>query len=132
MSPGTRTEKPAAAEVNSLRAAGLSSAPSSSKTTRPGSVALIFMVFLPGRMQTRVSDGRLSFRCNRRAAGNRLQSGARPGSVRGMSPTTPDGLRDLLALHLAPGLGPCRTAALLQHFGSAARARRAGAAELRA
>jgi DNA processing protein len=48
-----------------------------------------------------------------------------------MSPTTPDDLRDLLALHLAPGLGPCRTAALLQHFGSAARARRAGAAELR-
>jgi DNA processing protein len=47
-----------------------------------------------------------------------------------MSPTAPDGLRDLLALHLAPGLGPCRTAALLQHFGSAARARRAGAAEL--
>ena len=47
-----------------------------------------------------------------------------------MSPTSSDGLRDLLALHLAPGLGPCRTAALLQHFGSAARARRAGAAEL--
>jgi DNA processing protein len=48
-----------------------------------------------------------------------------------MSPTTPDDLPDLLALHLAPGLGPCRTAALLQHFGSAARARRASAAELR-
>jgi DNA processing protein len=48
-----------------------------------------------------------------------------------MSPTTPDDLRDLLALHLAPGLGPCRTAALLQHFGSAARARRATAAQLR-
>jgi DNA processing protein len=48
-----------------------------------------------------------------------------------MSPTAPDDLRDLLALHLAPGLGPCRTAALLQHFGSAARARRASSAELR-
>jgi DNA processing protein len=47
-----------------------------------------------------------------------------------MSTTPPDDLRDLLALHLAPGLGPCRTAALLQHFGSAARARRATAAQL--
>ncbi len=49
-----------------------------------------------------------------------------------MSPTYPDDLRDLLALQLAPGLGPCRIAALLQHFGSAGRARRAGAAQLRA
>jgi DNA processing protein len=48
-----------------------------------------------------------------------------------MSPTSSDGLRDLLALQLVPGLGPCRTAALLQHFGSAGRARRASAAQLR-
>ena len=30
-----------------------------------------------------------------------------------------DELRGLLALHLLPGLGPLRTAALLEHFGSA-------------
>jgi DNA processing protein len=32
-------------------------------------------------------------------------------------------VRDLLALHLVPGLGPRRTAALLRHFGSATAAR---------
>jgi DNA processing protein len=43
---------------------------------------------------------------------------------------TPD-LRDLLALHLVPGLGPRLTAALLRRFGSASVARRASAAQLR-
>jgi DNA processing protein len=41
-----------------------------------------------------------------------------------------DAVRDLLALHLVPNLGPRRTAALLAHFGSAAAARRASAAQL--
>jgi DNA processing protein len=41
-----------------------------------------------------------------------------------------DDLRDLLALQLVPGLGPRRTAALLAHFGTPGRARRARAAEL--
>jgi DNA processing protein len=45
------------------------------------------------------------------------------------SPPSP-ALRDLLALHLVPGLGPRRTAALLEHFGSAAAVRRADAATL--
>jgi DNA processing protein len=44
------------------------------------------------------------------------------------SPTSE--VRDLLALHLADGLGPVRIAALLEHFGSAGRVLRAGAAEL--
>jgi DNA processing protein len=35
------------------------------------------------------------------------------------APLSPE-LRDLLALHLVPGLGPRLTAALLEHFGSAA------------
>lgn len=39
-------------------------------------------------------------------------------------------LQDLLALHLVPGLGPRLTAALLQHFGSAAAVRCASAAQL--
>jgi DNA processing protein len=47
-----------------------------------------------------------------------------------MSEPVPAETRELLALHLAPGLGPQRTAALLEHFGSAARARRAAAGEL--
>lgn len=38
--------------------------------------------------------------------------------------------RDLLALHLVPGLGPRLTAALLERFGSAAAVRAAGMAEL--
>lgn len=38
--------------------------------------------------------------------------------------------RDLLALHLVDGLGPQRIGALLERFGSAARARQATAAEL--
>jgi DNA processing protein len=46
------------------------------------------------------------------------------------SAITPD-LRDLLALHLLPGLGPRLTAALLQRFGSAGAILRAGAAQLR-
>ena len=46
-----------------------------------------------------------------------------------MTPPLPDDLRDLLALQLVPGLGPRRTAALLAHFGTAGRARRASAAE---
>jgi DNA processing protein len=47
-----------------------------------------------------------------------------------MSGPLSDAVRDLLALQLAPGLGPRRTAALLAHFGSAAAVRRAGAARL--
>src|SRR5437870_10280141 len=47
-----------------------------------------------------------------------------------MSATAPD-LRDLLALHLLPGLGPRLTAALLRRFGSAGAVLRAGAAQLR-
>jgi DNA processing protein len=39
-------------------------------------------------------------------------------------------LRDLLTLHLTPGLGPQRIAALLERFGSAGRALRASTAEL--
>lgn len=42
-----------------------------------------------------------------------------------MPADTPDDLRDLLALQLVDGLGPLRIAALLEHFGSAAQARRA-------
>jgi DNA processing protein len=42
-----------------------------------------------------------------------------------------DDLRDLLALQLVPGLGPRRTAALLAHFGTAARVRSARSAQLR-
>jgi DNA processing protein len=49
-----------------------------------------------------------------------------------MSDPLPADLRDLLALHLADGLGPQRIAALLEHFGSASAARRAGASQLRA
>jgi DNA processing protein len=41
-------------------------------------------------------------------------------------------IEDLLALTLVPGLGPCLTRALLDHFGSAAAVRQAGEAELRA
>jgi DNA processing protein len=41
-------------------------------------------------------------------------------------------VRDLLALHLVPGIGPRLTAALLERFGSADGVRRAGIAELRA
>lgn len=48
-----------------------------------------------------------------------------------MSSLSPE-LRALLALQLADGLGPQRIAALLERFGSAERAHRAGAAELRA
>jgi DNA processing protein len=43
---------------------------------------------------------------------------------------TPD-VRDLLALHLLPGLGPRLTAALLRRFGSAGAVLRAGAAQFR-
>src|SRR5262245_4049968 len=39
-------------------------------------------------------------------------------------------VRDLLALHLVPGLGPRLTAALLERFGSAAAARKASPAQL--
>jgi DNA processing protein len=47
-----------------------------------------------------------------------------------MSDTIPADVRDLLALHLADGLGAVRIAALVEHFGSAARARRASQGEL--
>lgn len=43
---------------------------------------------------------------------------------------SPD-LRDMLALHLVPGLGPRLTAAILERFGSAAAALRADSAQLR-
>jgi DNA processing protein len=43
----------------------------------------------------------------------------------------PADLRDLLALHLTPGLGPHRIAALLERFGSAAGVLRASGDELR-
>jgi len=46
-------------------------------------------------------------------------------------PTMPDEIRDLLALHLVPGLGPRLTAALLERFGSASAVRRASAAQLK-
>jgi DNA processing protein len=42
---------------------------------------------------------------------------------------TPE-IRDLLALHLVPGIGPRLTAALLAHFGAAAEVLRASAEEL--
>jgi DNA processing protein len=45
-------------------------------------------------------------------------------------PLAPD-LRDLLALHLLPGLGPRLTSALLQRFGSAGAVLRADSAQLR-
>src|SRR5438105_3997226 len=48
-----------------------------------------------------------------------------------MSPAIAPDLRDLLALHLLPGLGPRLTAALLQRFGSAGAVLRAGVAQLR-
>ena len=47
-----------------------------------------------------------------------------------MSSVDPE-TRDLLALHLLPGLGPRLTAALLQRFGSAGAVLRAAAAQLR-
>jgi DNA processing protein len=48
-----------------------------------------------------------------------------------MSPAVPPDLRDLLALHLLPGLGPVRTAALIERFGSPGAVLRAGASQLR-
>ena len=48
-----------------------------------------------------------------------------------MTPTAGDDVRDLLALHLVPGVGPRLTASLLERFGSAAAVRQASAAELR-
>jgi DNA processing protein len=47
-----------------------------------------------------------------------------------MSESLSPELRDLLALHLVDGLGPQRITALIEHFGSAARARQARAHEL--
>jgi DNA processing protein len=48
-----------------------------------------------------------------------------------MTTPLPAELRDLLALHLVPGLGPRLTAALLEQFGSAAAVLQARADELR-
>lgn len=45
--------------------------------------------------------------------------------------STASDLRDLLALHLVPGIGPRLTAALLERFGSAGAVRRAGPDQLR-
>src|ERR671934_227091 len=60
--------------------------------------------------------------------------GNTPREGKAGGPTMPDtispDLRDLLALHLVPGIGPRLTAALLERFGSAAAVRRASAAEL--
>src|SRR3954452_2747223 len=50
--------------------------------------------------------------------------------IRENGPMPPADLLDLLALTLVPGLGPRLTQALLDHFGSAAAARRATAAQL--
>jgi DNA processing protein len=47
-----------------------------------------------------------------------------------MSDPLPPNLRDLLALHLVPGIGPRLTAALLKRFGSPGAILRASAAEL--
>lgn len=47
-----------------------------------------------------------------------------------MTPPVAAEVRDLLALHLIPGLGPRLTAALLKRFGTAAAVLRAGASEL--
>src|SRR5262249_6653079 len=47
-----------------------------------------------------------------------------------MAPPLDDALRDRMALHLIPGVGPRTTQALLDRFGSAGRALRASAAEL--
>jgi DNA processing protein len=47
-----------------------------------------------------------------------------------MSESLSPELRALLALHLVPGLGPMRTAALLERFGSAAAVLQASPAEL--
>src|SRR5262245_5242356 len=46
--------------------------------------------------------------------------------------TAPEDIRDLLMLHLVPGLGPRLTAALLERFGSAAAVLRAPPAALQA
>ena len=48
------------------------------------------------------------------------------------SPPVPPDLRDHLALALVPGLGPKLTRAVLEHFGSAAAAAAASAAQLEA
>jgi DNA processing protein len=47
-----------------------------------------------------------------------------------VTPFSSADVRDLLALHLVPGLGPRLTAALLEHFGTADAVRRASAAQL--
>src|SRR5262249_61371268 len=79
--------------------------------------------------------------CRGRAGGRGTPRAARvprerttphPRGVALMTTPVSDELRDLLALHLVPGLGPRRTASLLRHFGSAAAARRASAARLTA
>src|SRR6516162_3299134 len=48
-----------------------------------------------------------------------------------MADSVSPAIRDLLAMHLTPGLGPIRAAALLEHFGSAAAVLRAAETELR-
>src|SRR4051794_35019793 len=47
-----------------------------------------------------------------------------------MSPASGDELRDLLTLHLVPGIGPRLLAALCERFGSCGAALRASVAEL--
>jgi DNA processing protein len=49
-----------------------------------------------------------------------------------MAMPVPDAVRDLLTLSLVPGIGPRLTAAMLERFGSASAALRAGVAELSA
>jgi DNA processing protein len=48
-----------------------------------------------------------------------------------MTPPLSDQVRDLVALHLVPGIGPRLTASLLERFGSAGAVRQASAAQLR-
>src|SRR5438105_5407152 len=47
-----------------------------------------------------------------------------------MSEPVPPDVRALLILHLTPGLGPVRTAALLERFGSASEVLRAAVADI--
>jgi DNA processing protein len=63
-------------------------------------------------------------------SGASWEQGALEGSTAAMSEVLSAEQRDLLALHLVPGLGPRLTIALLDRFGSAAGALRATTAQL--
>src|SRR5262249_152977 len=67
------------------------------------------------------------------AGGRSVEPQAGPHVVNGapvMPPSAPAEVRDLLALHLTPGVGPPPAAALLERFGSAAAVLRAPEARL--